>query len=143
MLVGFCLFCVFFVAKISLKKIWNCLESVLIASFTILLMCILLYYYTTILSSTHLWRIIFYQLNTIFLLYALILIGENLFLFMIICENLLLTIIICENLFLFVKIYFYLCALIFICENLFFSFYLWSSSKIFSYLWSICENLFS
>ena len=34
---GFYLFCVFGVTKISLKKIGNCLEFVLMASFTILL----------------------------------------------------------------------------------------------------------
>ena len=90
LLVEFCFFCV---PKISLKKI----ETVLIASFTILLKCTP--------PSTLLQRIIFDQVfflyplilifmylfsfvKTYFYLHALILIGENLFFFITTCKNL-------------------------------------------------------
>ena len=90
LLVEFCFFCV---PKISLKKI----ETVLIASFTILLKCTppqpsyrelfftkFFYLYPLILIFMHLFSFV----KTYFYLHALILISENLFFFITTCKNL-------------------------------------------------------
>ena len=94
----FCILALFFHWKSFLKRKINKQKIVLIASFTILLMCT---------PSTHLWRVY---------LHALILISfihDHLWVF--------LSMIICENLFLSLRISSYLHASIFACENHFLS----------------------
>ena len=117
LLVGFCLISVFVHSRCFRKKknkqTWNCLDNI-----------ISLYYWRVPLS-THLWRIY---------LHILIFICENLFSFMITCENLFVSVCVCviitENPlkpFLLVKTSFYLCSFVknlflfmLICENLFY-----------------------
>ena len=146
LLVGFCLFGVFCVAKIYLKSIWNCLEFVLTVLFTILiwtptdtsLESLFLtnfgtYFFTTpnyffVCALMFIFVNFFLSVRTYFHLSKSIFIFKTYF-------YLYALIFICQNLFSSVKIYFHLCELNFICENLFFS---WPSLRIFSF---ICGHL--
>ena len=126
-----CLIFIFFYLKYLLKKIWNCFEFVLIASFIILLM------YTPFNHPIENYFLpnlapIFFITFIYFHLRALIFICKNFFLFMIVSENLFLFIIIYESLFFFARIFSYLRSFVRM------SSFLWES------FWTllICENLF-
>ena len=104
----------FCVAKISLKKSWNCPEFVLIASFTVLPLCTpfnpLVQNYFLPIFFFYLHVPIFNCVNILWLFVRISSLSENLFFFLRIFlnpsylwESLLM--IICENLFLFMIIY--------------------------------------
>ena len=109
----------FFRLKFLLKKF----EIVLIASFTILLMCTPLN-----LPMENDFPIIQHQ--SFF---------YHIYLFSSVCTYVYLSepVLICQNLFLSVRTYFHLCALVFICENLFLSMIIFDDLSL---LMIICEN---
>ena len=121
LLISFYLFCVFYAAKIFLKKIWVCPDSLI--------------YYTTDVYPPHppngkLFYSNFLFACTYFYLWESLLIHDHLWESFLFCENLFLSMIICENLFFLVRIFFEPFLSVRICS------YLWSSMRIFSYSWS-------